>query len=770
LFSFTKETTLDHRFSKEEFQSWAELLYEPGYGTFFATVALLTLVSYEEVLRYLRYIGPRGIRPLIFPQAYSYSFSKAAAMASKIRNKVSFGRHRSNSNSSIGSSGSEGSHTGNKNLPPPVLVYHESARSIVFRDHLRRASRSAQAEETGSAASEHAQTAPLPLNDGGVPVTEEEGKEAVLLAEEAADQIHDEHKHQVFGQDIPDIANVFFPDHAHLNETSVQISGFQPNVVPLPTLELGRNDEFLALLESGANDEIDPNWTQAEKEVFTMLKEQRGVVKTIKNSDWTTFLHRFRTAHPSNSKYPDCHSDIAPHDDFSFNSFVTSTTVLPPMGRKMRCFGASAVYTTGVVFALPEYPSSDAESEAATATRTWSWPAGYSAKTEFNIDSRGNLINGRQEALISLSTLREYNHDYITKEDYTVAGRVIVGGLKTVPYNEVFVRVGGHGRAVGSKDRATGEDRNDLEGTGRSLETGVGLPVALFVRTSTFGHLISLFRTRARLLHVLGEKHIKGLPLLLISPELGVRVLTETLQRDILKIAAKNLNPFQNPLLAHKTTIDDTSESHLETKLEELIDLDESIRTTLTPEECARLAGGFGATDDSIAQILKEAMIQDKDSQKDGIKATDTHKLQDIVNEGLAAAVRSGDYYTSRQLLILYSLVSSEGHRMDAKEGKTKSINDASGDKNTTNQKLFIRMDSGGTLLKKQGSGMSDISNVSDGLPPPPAPAPLDTDRLRSATNSDGLLAVLGAAQVLKAMKDGIAKKRTEECVLAVEE
>lgn len=695
-------------------------------------------------------------------------------MASKLRNKVSsFGRR--NSNSSVGSSGSEGSHKshkGHKHLPPPVLVYHESARSIVFRDHL-------QAEESGSVGSEqqHAQTqtAPLPLDDGGgVPPTEEEEQEAKELAEEAADQIHYEHKHEVFGQAVvPDIANVFFPDHAHLNETNIQISGFQPNVVPLPTLDLGRNDEFLALLESGANDEIDPSWTKAEKEVFTMLKEQRGVVKTIKNSDWTAFLRRFQTAHPSNSKYPDCHSDIAPHDEFPFNSFVTSTTVLPPMGRKMRCFGAAAVYTTGVVFALPEYPSSDAESEAATATRTWSWPAGYSAKTEFNIDSRGNLINGRQEALVSLSTLREYNHDYITKEDYTVAGRVIVGGLKTVPYNEVFVRVGGHGRAVDSKDRATGEDRNDLEGTGRSLETGVGLPVALFVRTPTFGHLISLFRTRARLLHVLGEKHIKGLPLLLISPELGVRVLTETLQRDMFKIAAKNLNPFQNPLLAHKTTIDDTSESHLETKLEELIDLDESIRTTLTPEECARLAGGFGATDDSIAQILKEAMIQDKNSQKDGIKETDTHKLQDIVNEGLAAAVRSGDYYTSRQLLILYSLVSSEGHRMDAKEEKLKSINDESGDKGSTNKRLLdqkTNLDSAGTLLKRQGSGMSDISTVSDGKPPPPAPAPLDTDRLRSATNSDGLLAVLGAAQVLKAMKDGIAKKRTEECVLAVEE
>jgi len=52
-------------------------------------------------------------------------------------------------------------------------------------------------------------------------------------------------------------------------------------------------------------------------------------------------------------------------------------------------------------------------------------------------------------------------------------------------------------------------------------------------------------------------------------------------------------------------------------------------------------------------------------------------------------------------------------------------------------------------------------------VPPPP---PLDTDRLRSATNSDGLLAVLGAAQVLKAMQDGGAHKRTLEAVSAIHE
>ena len=174
----------------------------------------------------------------------------------------------------------------------------------------------------------------------------------------------------------------------------------------------------------------------------------------------------------------------------------------------MRCYGNPSVYTTGVIFALPDFETDMAESEAAKATRTWSWPSGYSAKTEFNIDSRGNLINGREEAIVPLSGLRAYNDDYLNKMDHMIGGRLVKGGLKTVPYNEVFVRVGGLGRIVNGVDCATGDIRSDSEGTGRSLRDGVGLPIALFVRTATFGHLISLLRTRARLLHVWGEKHI----------------------------------------------------------------------------------------------------------------------------------------------------------------------------------------------------------------------------------------------------------------------
>lgn len=64
----------------------------------------------------------------------------------------------------------------------------------------------------------------------------------------------------------------------------------------------------------------------------------------------------------------------------------------------------------------------------------------------------------------------------------------------------------------------------------------------------------------------------------------------------------------------------------------------------------------------------------------------------------------------------------------------------------------------------------TSIQRKQSSLSPPPPPPPLDTDRLRSATNSDGLLAVLGAAEVLKSLQTGAASKRVLEAALAIEE
>ena len=112
----------------------------------------------------------------------------------------------------------------------------------------------------------------------------------------------------------------------------------------------------------------------------------------------------------------------------------------------MRCFGSTNEYTVGVIFPLPtkEFSQSNPEMEDAITqkTKTYCWPSGYSAKTEFNIDARGNLINGRQEALISLSQLRRFNNSYLHDKDHILAGgKVVKGGLKVVPYNEVHLKV-----------------------------------------------------------------------------------------------------------------------------------------------------------------------------------------------------------------------------------------------------------------------------------------------------------------------------------------
>lgn len=173
----------------------------------------------------------------------------------------------------------------------------------------------------------------------------------------------------------------------------------------------------------------------------------------------------------------------------------------------------------------------------------------------------------------------------------------------------------------------------------------------------------------------------KGIPLLYITPEDGVRVFTERLQvsrtqvwdmtfpsfpnnltvllslqlkSQVFKTMAWDLNPFQNPSIAHKTSIDNTSEPHLQQKLEELLDLeDDSMKQNLTPEEMARIAGGFGwverenwivkyvyllnsrhllhcrATDDSVAQLLNDAMQRDLMTDK-GAESLDgaAHSLQ----------------------------------------------------------------------------------------------------------------------------------------------
>lgn len=289
--------------------------------------------------------------------------------------------------------------------------------------------------------------------------------------------------------------------------------------------------------------------------------------------------------------------------------------------------------------------------------------------------------------------------------------------------------------------------------------------MALFVREADFGHLVRLLRTRARFSAIIGSDAARDIPLLYITPERGVRVFTRKLQHQVLRVMARDLNPFQNPMLAHRTSIENTSEPYLRQKLEELLDLDDdNIKGVLTPEEMGRIAGGFGATDDSVAKLLDQAVQRDKIEKK--------NNLQDIVNEGLAFALRANDYHTSRQLLILYTLVAAknrgdsdsksllngdDGYQSDTSKGSSSSKSWRDAEKNIEKEGGIDKR----LYRDERGLGMETLH--------PPPPPPLDTDRLRSATNSDGLLAVLGAAQVLRAMQDKSAKRRVKECIDAID-
>lgn len=73
----------------------------------------------------------------------------------------------------------------------------------------------------------------------------------------------------------------------------------------------------------------------------------------------------------------------------------------------MRCYGSVTQYPVGVVFGLPH--TTKDEDRMVQETETWAWPAGYAAKTEFNMNEHGKLINGRADALTPLSVLRQYN-------------------------------------------------------------------------------------------------------------------------------------------------------------------------------------------------------------------------------------------------------------------------------------------------------------------------------------------------------------------------
>jgi len=125
-------------------------------------------------------------------------------------------------------------------LPLPVLVYHESARSIVFRDDLRR--KHQLVERTNSS----------------------------NFKDSSSNYSHDSGSY-----------------HGEL------IKNHSPIIRPLPKLELGHQDEFSPLLESSKLDVNNVTHAKQERDILDRFENEQATVKTIKNSDWTVFLNRF---------------------------------------------------------------------------------------------------------------------------------------------------------------------------------------------------------------------------------------------------------------------------------------------------------------------------------------------------------------------------------------------------------------------------------------------------------------------------------------------
>lgn len=230
---------------------------------------------------------------------------------------------------SFSSLSDDGTKTEDRWVEKPTLIYHESARSIVFRDQVRRAtmeqstdSHHPHHQRTTSSSSTHS------LSSFFQPL-------AFLETNDAAANVSQE----ITPPPTPGEPNLGGDEDNNntlknsAQETAVQIHGFTPVILPLPALEYTADDNFTPLLET-TNGEMEDNianadWTVAEREVVNMLKDQRAVVKTVKNGDWTALLNRFRTPKPqSHYSKPSEHDDIGPHEGYPFNSFVTSTSML----------------------------------------------------------------------------------------------------------------------------------------------------------------------------------------------------------------------------------------------------------------------------------------------------------------------------------------------------------------------------------------------------------------------------------------------------------
>ncbi|GMH62151.1 hypothetical protein TL16_g03418 [Triparma laevis f. inornata] len=267
-------------------------------------------------------------------------------------------------------------------------------------------------------------------------------------------------------------------------------SDVEPDVEPLPPKKFTKHDPFEFLLNSKPSP----------------LLSSPHVLKTVKNSTpiWRTFLSSLKSG----------------------NAFHTSLTLLPETGKFMRLYGSVNEYTLGVIF---ELPTTEYESETFSDTKlltSYCWASGYSAKTEFNLTSRGELFNGRGDNLVSISELIKQNEAFSSSIPSSVPiklhGRDTSTPMSSVPFNEIYIRISGT--------------------PPYNLLNGLGPPIGIFSRSSCYCDLVELLKKR----EVFEEE---GLRLFFIRHEDGVRELGGRGEVELLKVRSRRMERFERNVL-----------------------------------------------------------------------------------------------------------------------------------------------------------------------------------------------------------------------------
>lgn len=210
--------------------------------------------------------------------------------------------------------------------------------------------------------------------------------------------------------------------------------------------------------------ELAPDMAEGHMGVLQASAEQCCLVKVVKNYDWLDMIRKLQST-----------------------PFRTSTSLPPPGGKGMRFFGQASMSSVGLIW----------DRRKLDMSKAFIWPSGYFAKSEFNVDEKGNLENGRREALVPLEELLLANETLT----YQSCGSTVTG--KVMPFNEVMLHV----------SRAEGL-------------------IGIFSRSACVKHLLLAMGVRAlltRSLPAAGE-----LPLFVHDPERGIRPFGRAAQAALL--------------------------------------------------------------------------------------------------------------------------------------------------------------------------------------------------------------------------------------------